>query len=159
MNLITVTVSDVAAFLALVVAVWSAWHTASFNRRQNDFAETAQRLNQLLITREAAENEQQRQADVGANFVRVGKHNYRLKVFNRGATIARNVRLKMLSGDDLLGDSELKQKFPVPLLERHQTVELICRVHMQSPRRAHIKLIWDDDAGTDRAKELWADVF
>ncbi|MGH6616348.1 hypothetical protein [Sphingomonas sp.] len=155
----TVTASDVAAFLALVVAIWSAFQTGRFNRRQNDFAETAERLNQLLIAKEAAETEQQRQADLGANFVKLGKSNYRLKVFNRGAGAARNVRLEMLVGSELIAGRELAEKFPVPLLERQQGTELICFISMSAPRRAHIKLTWDDDIAIDRSKELWADVF
>ncbi len=159
MTQITFTISDVAAFLALVVAVWSAVQTGRFNRRQNEFAETAQRLNELLIAREAAESLQKGKADVSANFVKIGKSNYRLKVFNRGVDNARNLRLEMLSGCDLVGDSELQQKFPLPVLEPQQNVELLCRVHMRSSRRAHLKLTWDDESGSGQSKELWRDVF
>jgi hypothetical protein len=153
------TTSDLVAALALVVAGWSAFQTGRFNKRQNEFAETAERLNHLLIAREAAETEQQGKADISANFVQIGKSNYRLKVFNRGLGVAHNVRLEVLAGGELIGDSELRDKFPLPKLERHQHVEVLARVHMQSPRRAHIKLLWDDDAGIGQQKELWVDVF
>jgi hypothetical protein len=153
------TISDVAAFLALIVAIWSAVQTGRFNRRQNDFAETAQRLNEMLIAREAADTEHKDKADVSANFVKIGKSNYRLKIFNRGVSEARNVRMELLAGRDLISDDELRQKFPLPALEPQQNVELLCRVHMQSSRRAHIRLIWDDVSGQDRTKEQWRDVF
>jgi hypothetical protein len=159
MTAISLTPSDVAALLALAVALWSAVQTGRFNKRQNDFAETAERLNRLLIEKEAAESEQQRKADVSANFVQIGKSNYRLKIFNRGVGVARNVRLEMLAGGDLLAGNELEQKFPLPLLERHQSIELIARVYMQSSRRAHVRLLWDDEAGDGHQKELWLDVF
>lgn len=153
------TSSDVVAIFALAVAGWSAFQTGRFNKRQNDFAETAERLNHLLIAREAAETEQQAKADISANFVKIGKSNYRLKVFNRGLGVAHNVRLEVLAGGELVGDSELRDKFPLPKLERHQNVEVMTRVHMQSPRRAHIKLSWHDDNGAGQEKELWLDVF
>lgn len=152
-------VSNVMALLALAVAGWSAYQTGRFNRRQNAFAEIAERLNRLLIAKEEAETEQQRQADLGANFYKCGKGSHRLKIFNRGAVAARNVRLEMLTGADLIGNEELSQKFPLPLLERQQVTELICFVHMSSPRRAHIKLTWDDELAANRIKELWVDVF
>lgn len=145
--------------MALGIAVWSAVQTGRFNRRQNDFAETAEHLNQLLIRREAADSEQQHTADISANFVKIGKSDYRLKVFNRGASTARSVRLEMLAGADLVSDSELQQKFPLPMLERQQGTELITHVHMQSPSRAHVRLLWDDDSGQGHQKELWLDVF
>ena len=156
---LSLTSSDIVAILALLVAGWSAFQTGRFNKRQNDFAETAERLNQLLIAREAAETEQQAKADVSANFVKIGRNDYRLKVFNRGLGVAHNVRLEVLAGSELIGDSELRDKFPLPKLERQQHVDVLTRVHMQSPRRAHIKLLWDDDAGAGQQKELWLDVF
>ncbi len=154
----SITLSDAAAFLALAVAVWSAFQTGRFNRRQNEFAETAERLNQLLIVRESSELEQQRKAEVSANFVKIGK-NYRLKVFNRGGGPARNVRLEFLTAGELTDQRELDEKFPLPLLERQQSLVLFLRVHMSSPRRAHIRLSWDDDGGVGQSKELWLDLF
>lgn len=159
MTPLPVTVSDIAAFSALAVAIWSAVQTGRFNRRQNAFAETAERLNRLLIDKESTELQAQRKADVGANFVKIAKNDYRLKVFNRGPVAARNVRLEFLAGGEVMMASELKQKLPVPALERHQTVELMASINMQSPRRAHIRIDWDDDAGTDHHKEVWSDVF
>lgn len=153
------TLSDVAAFLALAVAVWSAVQTGRFNKRQSAFAETAERLNQLLIDKEASDSQSQLQADVSATFIKIGKNNFRLKVFNKGMVSARNVRLEVLSGERLVGQHELQQKFPLPILERHQSVELITNVHHGSPRRAHVRLHWDDDAGEGHQKELWIDVF
>ncbi|MEQ6334719.1 hypothetical protein V2I08_14940 [Sphingobium sp. MK2] len=141
------------------MAIWSAIQTGRFNKRQSAFAETAERLNQLLIDKEASDSQSQRKADVSATFIKIGKNNYRLKVFNKGMVPARNVRLEMLSGESLVGQHELQQKFPLQVLERHQSVELITSVHHQSPRRAHVRLHWDDDAGEAHNKELWIDVF
>lgn len=159
MKPISVTISDVAAFAALAVAIWSAIQTGRFNRRQNAFAETAERLNKLLIDKEAAESKAQLKADVGVNFVKIAKSDYRLKVFNRGPGEARNLRLEFLTGAELMIPSELKQKLPVPALERHQTVELMASINMQSPRRAHMLIHWDDDSGADQQKDVWSDVF
>lgn len=152
-------VSELVAFLALGVAVWSVIQNRRFNRRQNEFAETAERLNHLLIEREASDKKQQIRADLSADFVKTGKSSYRLKVFNRGAASARNVRLELLSGKDLITDHELEQKFPFPLLERQQHVDVMVRLHMQSSRRAQMRITWDDDSGDSRASEIWRDVF
>lgn len=150
---------DGVALLALAVSIWTVFQTTRFNRRQNDFAQTAERLNQLLIERESAESQQQRKAEVSANFIKIGKSTYRLKVYNRGAVSARNVRLAMLTGGELIGNRELDDKFPIPKLDRQQSIEMIAFVHMQSPRRAHIRLEWDDDTGANHQNEMWLDVF
>jgi hypothetical protein len=159
MNLPSISISDIAAFLALTVALWSAIQTGRFNRRQNDFCATADRLNQLLISREAVEAEQQRKADISANFVKIAKSDYRLKVFNRGAAAARNVRLEILDGSQLFPKSELAQKFPFPALERQQHVDVMVSVTLGTPRRAHLRLIWTDEAGTEHVNDIWRDVY
>jgi hypothetical protein len=76
-------------------------------------------------------------------------------VFNRGKGVARNVRLSNLDNDEsILSESDIMRKFPVPILEQHQSVELIAFSHFGSPPRAHIKLQWDDDSGVGHEKIL-----
>lgn len=150
------TVSNIIAVLAFAAAIWSVVQTSRFNKRQNNFSETAERLNRMLIERESNEAASQLKGDIGANFIKIGKSTYRLKVFNRGAR-ASNIRIDFLSGEDLILKSQMNEKFPIPALERHQSVELIAAPHFQSTNRAHVKLMWDDSAGKDHTKELWID--
>lgn len=159
MNGVTFDLSDVAAFLALGVAIWSAVQTGRFNRRQTEFSDTAQRLNELLIAREAADTAQQREADISASFAKIGRNDYRFKVYNRGPGMARNVRVSFAKGGDVLAKGELDEKFPLPMLEQHHHVDLLCFIHMQSPRRAELSLHWDDESGTERQKDLTLNIF
>ncbi|MGV1683478.1 hypothetical protein [Sphingopyxis sp. NJF-3] len=159
MSGVTIDLSDVAAFLALAVAIWSAVQTGRFNRRQTEFSHTAQRLNELLIAREAADDAEKRQADVSANFVKIGRNDYRFKVYNRGPGTARNVRVTFSQGEEVLAGDELEEKFPLPMLEQQHHVDLLCFIHMQSPRRAELTLHWDDESSTERQKELVLDIF
>lgn len=140
--------SAVVAFAALIVAVVSL-------RKTNKFGETTDRLNRLLIERETAEGVASKKADLSANMIKVGKNDHRLKVFNRGKGVARNVRLTDLNAtDSILISSEISRKFPVPILEQHQWVEVIAANHMGAGPRVHIKLEWDDDTGAGHEKEL-----
>lgn len=140
--------SAVVAFAALIVAVVSL-------RKTNKFGETTDRLNRLLIERETAESVASKKADLSANMIKVSQNDHRLKVFNRGKGIARNVRLTDLNANDsILISSEISRKFPVPILEQHQWVEVIAANHMGAGPRVHIKLQWDDDTGAGHEKEL-----
>jgi len=140
--------SAIVAFAALIVAVVSL-------RKTNKFGETTDRLNRLLIERETAEGVASRKADLSANMIHVGKNDHRLKVFNRGKGVARNVRLIDLNpSDSILIASDISRKFPVPILEQHQSVEVIAANHMGAGPRVHIKLQWDDETGTAHEKEL-----
>ena len=140
--------SAVVALAALIVAVVSL-------RKTNKFGETTDRLNRLLIERETTEGAASRKADLSANMIKVGKNDHRLKVFNRGKGVARNVRLTDLDANDsVLMAGEISRKFPVPILEQHQWVEVIAANHMGAGPRVHIKLQWDDDTGAGHEKEL-----
>lgn len=144
-----------AAFVALIVSLISLQKTNKFNERQVKLAVTTDRLNQMLIEREAAEGLSSKRADISANLIEVGRNNHRLKVFNRGRGTARNVRFVLLDDEDsFLIAGDIEQKFPVPIMEQHQSVELIAALHFGSGVRAHIKLLWDDETGVDHEKEL-----
>jgi hypothetical protein len=141
--------SAAVALVALIVSLVSMHKT-------NKFGETTDRLNRILIERETAESVAEKKADMSANLYQRGKNDYRLKVFNKGKGRARNVRLIDLDAkdDSLLMSDEIREKFPLPILEQHQSVDLIACVTLGSHLRTHIKLLWDDETGADHEKEL-----
>jgi hypothetical protein len=152
---VQIATGDVVSACALIIAIYSAWTTSRFNKRQTEFQDTADRLNQMLMEKEAAESMAQKQADLSANFYKVTTNRYRLKVFNRGRGIASNVRLEVLDDSELLLEHDIKRKFPMPLMEPQSSVELIAAVFHGSPSRAHIRLTWNDATGEERSKELF----
>ena len=147
-------ISSIVSVLALAISAYSMKKTNDFNRRQNDFIETNDKLNRMLLDKEQKESLNQKQADILANFIKLGRNDYRLKVFNRGKNSASNVRIDFPSGNEILLESDLKEKFPMPALEPYQSLELIAAVCMDSPRRMDVEIIWDDHFGADRKKLL-----
>jgi hypothetical protein len=135
-----VTISDVMAVAAFGLSGFTLW-------RQRKGDELTRSLNALLIEKEKSESVSSKKAELFANFVKTGKSNYQFKVFNRGKGTARNVQMEVLAGNDLLERHELTEKFPYPSLEPHQSISLYAAVYLGSPRRATVKLTWDDDAG------------
>lgn len=146
-----VTISDVMAVAAFALSGFTLW-------RQRKGDELTRNLNALLIEKEQAETVSTKRADICANFVKTGKSNYQFRIFNRGKATARNVSMEVLAGNDLIEHDDLADKFPYPSLEPHQAINLLAFVHMQSPRRATVKLTWDDDAGGGE-KTITDDVF
>jgi hypothetical protein len=149
------TVGDVGSAGGAIVALVALIISLISMRKTNKFGETTDRLNRLLIERETADGVVAKKADLSANLIRTGKNDHRLKVFNRGRGVARNVRLLDLNaGESILISSDISRKFPVPILEQHQSVEVIASMHLKSSPRVHIKLQWDDESGSDHEKEL-----
>ena len=146
--------SDIVALLAVGLSLYSMRKTFEFNKRQNEFAETANKLNSLLLEKESQDILDQKRADISANFIKVGQNKRRLKVFNKGKGLARNVRIEFPEGMGVLVFDDVQDKFPIPILEQYQSVELLAAVTFQSQSRMTIKLIWNDESGTDNEKTL-----
>ena len=143
-------VSDIAALLALILSAYSFKKTLDFNKKQNEFIETNDKLNKLLIEKEKDDLLAKKSADISANYVKLGRADYRIKVFNKGQSTANNVRIEILEGKDLFFQDEINSKFPIETLERQQGIELIVPLDNQSPDKSKIKFIWDDETGKDR---------
>lgn len=151
---IQIDLGDVVALLALGVSAYSMKKTSDFNKRQNEFIETNDKLNKLLLEKESTELMHKNKADISVNFIKTGKNNHRLKVFNKGNNTARNVRMEFPEGNSILHSSDLDSKLPIPILEQHQSVELLAIVGFGSDSRMTIKLIWDDDFDSNNEKIL-----
>lgn len=152
---LTPDLGDLLSLGALGVAIWAAATAKRFNERQLRFERTAERLNQLLIDREAGENQTQRRADLGVSIYKSGRSNFRMKVFNRGKAAARNVRLEEITDPGFLIRNDVDEKFPAPVLEPHAAIELIVIFHMQAASRTQIRLTWDDDFEKDQTKDFY----
>lgn len=143
---VTIDAGDIIAGCALLLSSYATWQTISFNRRQKTLIESQEKLNILLLEKENEDALKEKRADLGATFIKLGSSKYRLKIWNKGNSTARNVRIEFPEGNDILIGSEVEEKFPLENLEKFQSVELIAAVHMQSRRKHVVRLIWEDDA-------------
>ncbi|MEZ8236518.1 hypothetical protein AB4116_01025 [Vibrio splendidus] len=136
---------DGVALLALCLSGYATWKTIKFNKRQDELVETQKALNKLLLAKETEEVLDDKKADLGASIVKLGNNKYRLKIWNKGNATARNVEVDFPNGNELVNDSELNDKFPYELLEKHASIELIAYVHSQTARKQKLCLRWSDE--------------
>ena len=149
---VTIDAGDIIAGLAFLLSSYATWQTVSFNKKQKSLVESQEKLNNLLLEKENEDSLKEKRADLGASFIKLGSSKYRLKIWNKGASTARNVRIEFPEGNDVVIVSEVTDKFPMESLERHQSVELIAAVHMQTKRKHVVRLIWEDDAQSHNEK-------
>ncbi|WP_129136796.1 hypothetical protein [Luteimonas sp. YGD11-2] len=154
----SITLTDAAAVLALMLSAYATWKTVQFNNRQRALIETQEQLNRRLLAREEAETNREKRADLGATFIKLGSSNYRLRVFNKGKAAATNVRISFPDGDNVVSKSDVDRKFPMELLEPHQSVELLASIHMGSRSKHKVVLNWADEAGASNEKTVYATV-
>ncbi|MCI1037724.1 hypothetical protein HWD98_09700 [Pseudomonas putida] len=153
---ITIDSGDIIASLALFFSVYATFKTVQFNNRQQEVIKSQEKLNQLLLEKETAGVELDKQADLGASFLKLGNNQYRLKIFNKGKAPARQVTIVFPEGNEVISESDLLSKFPLQLLDVHQSVELIAAVYMGTKSKHLVRLEWEDGRTTRVKKELWA---
>lgn len=139
--------SGYTALAALALSVYSTFITLRFNRRQEE-------LIALQKERERSAIAAAKQADVGASFVSLGKDSHRLRVFNRGAHVARDVRIEFPEGNEIVQQRDIDGKFPMATLDRHQSVDVLAGFYLSSPSKLAVKLTWVDGDDEERSKVL-----
>jgi glycosyltransferase involved in cell wall biosynthesis len=152
---VTLDAGDVIAGIALLLSGYATWKTFRFNERQKSLIESQEKLNNLLLEKEANEAVGDKKADLGASFIKLGSSNCRLKIWNKGKAAARNISIDFPEGNDVLMQSEIDEKFPLESLDTYQSVELIAVVEMGTKAKHALRLIWSDDFCDNNEKTVY----
>jgi len=150
----TIRLGDVSAAIAILLSLISLVRTRKLAKLQSDVLVLELQLKELRLESERAEREKSGKADIGARFIRYGyRGGYRLKVFNKGKSVAKNIKLEVLDDGGIV---LLDNIFPLEELEQDQSVELPVSVHLNSAKVMKLGFSWDDESGSNRQKELSA---
>lgn len=140
-----VSVSDIVSLIALAVSVYAIWTTSRFNKRQESLIDSQEKLNNRLLEQGESDALDAQKANVSARLVHIGGTKYRVRVFNKGKVPARSVRLSFPEPNRLIIESEVREKFPMEVLEVQQSVDLIASVTFQTPSKQKLLIEWSDD--------------
>ncbi len=152
---VTIDTSDIIAGFAFLLSAYATWKTSRFNERQKALIESQEKLNNLLLQKESSQVESEKKADLGATFIKLGNNKHRLKIWNKGKSIAKNVRIEFPEGNDIVIQSEVDEKFPLESLDTFQSVELISAVQMGTKKKHIIRLIWSDNRNEHNEKVVY----
>lgn len=144
-------VANLMAAFALVISAAALAHSVRQGRRQHGLTLRETEYVRLLLAKEHREAKLAETASLSARLYMSGKSDWRLKVFNRGPGMARNVRLAFDTENSLFSESWVEDKFPMEKMEAQQSVEILAFPHLQSRSKEDITLMWDDDSGSERS--------
>lgn len=140
---------------AVILSGIAIYKTHKFNDYQKNIDHIQNELNKLLLRKETNEALDFAKADLAASFSTYGKSSTKLKIFNKGKAVARNVRIEFPEENNLFDKRSVESKFPLERLEQFQPVELTAYVGWDSSSKIVIKLIWDDDIQMGNEKILY----
>lgn len=144
-SIIGVTIS----FVALIVSVFSGRKTKQLD----------QKLKQVELDRHVKESEESKKAVVEVGVVRTSsRQNNRLRFYNKGKAVARNVSFTIPSDDDnniQLG--MVDDYLPYPQLLPQQSFDICYVVYGDSPHQT-IVITWEDDFSKDREAKVVVDM-
>lgn len=105
-----------------------------------------------LNTHKEAEIEKKK-AIIKANIINRGNGSYRIKIFNSGQAVAKNIRVEMSLEDGESLENSLTiitNPFPFAMLSPHDSAEISFIASIGTPRTFYVKMIWDDQFEIDR---------
>jgi hypothetical protein len=144
--------SDWIAILALLVSAYAAIVTALFNRRQKSLIESQDKLNRLMLKKEEEGSQDIKRAELGSTIIKLGSNKYRLRIWNKGKSAARNVSISFPDGNEIVPDGAIRETFPLEVLEPHNSVDLPALVILQTRRKQVVEITWSDDSGDNNKK-------
>lgn len=147
--------SEVVASLALLLSGYSMYKSSKFNEHQKQVNTNQDALNKRLLAKEESEILDSKKADIGANIIKLGQNKHRLKIFNTGASSARNVDIQFPDGSELVVDSDVNSKFPYEVLEPRAGIELIALATFGRSPKHKIILKWEDDFSKRNEKTVF----
>lgn len=90
-------------------------------------------------------------ANVSASVVALGNNRKRLKIYNSGKALAKNVNIRFLEENNII--AQIDEKLPINLHE-HQSVEFPMMLDNLSPSKIKFILTWDDDRTPQNEKGM-----
>lgn len=141
--------------LSLIVAIVSIAKSTKAQKLQNKVNEIELKLKEYELDKVAKEKEAANSALVQARIIRMGKDNYRLKIWNSGGGTAYNVKAKFEDDPNIIVMD--LDKLPFEELESKKSFELILIVHFGSAHKAKVLTEWDNADGSHHSKSQMVD--
>ena len=154
-------VTNLLAGAAVAVSIYAlvrtraiSAHERKVREQEHALAKVQAELGQLQLERTRREAEAASRADVGARFVKLGRHQQKLRIFNKGKAPAQGLEILVPEGGTLLAKNELEAKFPVRSLEPGDSFDLLVSAAMGSPLKMTVELRWNEGDGDSQQRQV-----
>ncbi len=146
-------IATVESTVALVISVGTAVFAAiKFFRYDRRISKQEIRLNDIQLAEAKDKADNQRKADVQLSFITSYKAPGKLKVYNKGAASARDIKISFTS--DMAFFNELKSVLTIEKLESLQNKDYRVTMITGHPSEIRAQISWSDDFDSNNTKEV-----
>ncbi len=149
---------EIAAFVisavSLAVAIVSFIISSKSQHLQDRVNEIELKLKEYEL--EEKEKEQHKAPCIEARINHIVKEKYKIKIWNSGNAIAKNVSASWNENDGVLFFDH--EKMPFEFLDPQKSFELSISTYGRSPGKLCITTEWEDENGKKDSKTQWCDL-
>ncbi|MBQ0088816.1 MAG: hypothetical protein KBT27_05755 [Prevotellaceae bacterium] len=139
--------------ISLLLSIISVIASLKSQHLQDKVNQLELELKQLELAEK--EKEQQKNPYVEARIIHVTGAKYKIKIWNSGNAVAKNVSASWEKNSPILFFDQ--EKMPFELLEPQKGFELTVSTYGGSPRKLCITTTWQNEEGKEQSKEQWCD--
>lgn len=136
--------------ISLIVALVSLVFSIKSQSLQNKVNEIELKLKKYEL------DEKEKGACVEARIIHVSRNEYRIKVWNSGNSVAKNVVASWECSEGIVLID--RNKMPFEELEPQKSFELVISTFDSAPGKLEIKTEWETETGEKKDKVQWCDM-
>lgn len=141
--------SDGVALGALCLSIYSTFQSYKAGKLQDQVIVLQKELTEFRLEKEKREKALYEKYTFGANVVKLGKGNYRLRISNKGTVRAENIEI---FPDENLASTIINDIFPLEFLDPMKSVDLHFILSLNSENKYKLRIQWSE-MGTEEIRE------
>lgn len=146
MDIATLVISGISLFLAAISLIISI----KSQNLQNKVNEIELKLKKYDL------EEKEKLACVETRIIHVIKNKFKIKVWNSGNSIAKNVTVLWDESTGIINFD--REKLPFEVLESQKSFDLVISTYDNAPSKLKIKTQWENENGDKKEKIQWCDL-
>jgi len=146
--------SLLVSVLAIVISTVSLVRTRKLVKEQLELERVTAELSKLQIQSLEEDRVSKTKPKFNVTLSKLGKASF-FYISNTGEGSAFDVNFELVDCDDSPLTGDFPEKFPYPEMKANSRVKLMATMHLNSPIKYQIKLIWKDEAGKYQDEIFW----
>ena len=138
--------------VSIIIAIISLSQSIKSQRLQDKVNQINYKLKAIELSE--IEKSQNKKPFIEARIIHIGDNKYKIKIWNSGKAIAKNISVEWDSSEIVFWD---KDKLPYEFLPPQKSFDLVISIYFGSPKKMNVTASWEDDIGNKYSEKYLCD--